>query len=241
MSTILLDNFYWSDIDVNNDNQLDELCTFLSDHYVEDNTGTLRFHYSKNTLLWMLKQTNYKWCVGVRYKNKLCGFISAIPLRTNYGMTAFVNFLCVHKNVRTKRLASVLIKEITHRIHTQNITMAIYTGTKLKGEIALTTYWQRYLNPKKLLQHHMIHLPNHMTLSRMVKLYDIKNTRINARKFMPYDVPQICILLNDYLEKNTALYCIWNEENILHWFSSPNNTFVIEENNHIVAFSPIIV
>lgn len=32
------------------------------------------------------------------------------------------------------------------------------------------------------------------------------------------------------------MYCIWNEENILHWFSSPNNTFVIEENSHIVAF-----
>ena len=34
---------------------------------------------------------------------------------------AEINFLCVHKKLRNHRLAPVLIKEITRRVHTKNI------------------------------------------------------------------------------------------------------------------------
>ncbi len=54
--------------------------------------------------------------MGVRVKsnNKLVGFISAIPatVRVNGRTVRMVeiNFLCVHKKLRSKRLAPVLIK-----------------------------------------------------------------------------------------------------------------------------------
>jgi len=32
-----------------------------------------------------------------------------------------INFLCVHKKLRTNRLAPVLIKEITRRVHIKNM------------------------------------------------------------------------------------------------------------------------
>ena len=38
---------------------------------------------------------------------------------------AEVNFLCVHKKLRTHRLAPVLIKEITRRVHCRNIWQAV--------------------------------------------------------------------------------------------------------------------
>ena len=41
---------------------------------------------------------------------------------------AEVNFLCVHKKLRSKRLAPVLIKEVTRRINLSNVWQAIYTG-----------------------------------------------------------------------------------------------------------------
>jgi glycylpeptide N-tetradecanoyltransferase len=34
---------------------------------------------------------------------------------------AEINFLCVHKKLRTKRLAPVMIKEITRRVNLQNV------------------------------------------------------------------------------------------------------------------------
>jgi len=65
---------------------------------------------------------------------------------------AEINFLCVHKSLRTKRLAPVLIKEVTRRVNLHNIWQAIYTaGIVIPKPIAKTTYWHRSLNPKKLL------------------------------------------------------------------------------------------
>ena len=39
-----------------------------------------------------------------------------------------INFLCVHKKLRSKRLAPVLIKEVTRQCHLTGIFQAIYTG-----------------------------------------------------------------------------------------------------------------
>jgi glycylpeptide N-tetradecanoyltransferase len=57
-----------------------------------------------------------EWHVGVRVKasHKLVAFISAIPAQVvaNGKQVEMVeiNFLCVHKKLRSKRLAPVLIK-----------------------------------------------------------------------------------------------------------------------------------
>lgn len=39
-----------------------------------------------------------------------------------------INYLCVHKKLRSKRLAPVLIKEVTRQCHLKGIFQAIYTA-----------------------------------------------------------------------------------------------------------------
>lgn len=39
-----------------------------------------------------------------------------------------INFLCVHKKMRAKRVAPVLIREITRRVHLTGIFQAVYTA-----------------------------------------------------------------------------------------------------------------
>ena len=39
-----------------------------------------------------------------------------------------INFLCVHKKLRSKRLAPVLIKEVTRRVNLRDIWQAVYTA-----------------------------------------------------------------------------------------------------------------
>lgn len=39
-----------------------------------------------------------------------------------------INFLCVHKKLRSKRVAPVLIREITRRVNQQGIFQAVYTA-----------------------------------------------------------------------------------------------------------------
>ena len=39
-----------------------------------------------------------------------------------------INYLCVHKKLRSKRLAPVLIKEVTRQCHLKGIFQALYTA-----------------------------------------------------------------------------------------------------------------
>jgi len=84
-----------------------------------------RFDYQTKFLQWALTPPGYKkdWLFGVRggKKNKLFGFISGIPVHMNVNgnklMMAEINFLCVHKQLRTKKLAPTLIREVTRRVN----------------------------------------------------------------------------------------------------------------------------
>jgi glycylpeptide N-tetradecanoyltransferase len=39
-----------------------------------------------------------------------------------------INFLCIHKKLRSKRLAPLLIKEVTRRVNLEGIFQAVYTA-----------------------------------------------------------------------------------------------------------------
>ena len=116
--------------------QLKELYVLLNENYVEDDDNLFRFDYSPEFLRWALQPPGYlqEWHTGVRItkSNKLVGFISAVPanIRVHDALKKMVeiNFLCVHKKLRSKRLAPVLIKEITRRVNCQGIFQAVYTA-----------------------------------------------------------------------------------------------------------------
>jgi len=133
----------------------------LRDNYVEDTDNMFRFKYSIPFLRWALLTPGYykEWIVGVRViKNKkLVGFISGIPVTTvvieKRMPMAEINFLCVHKKLRAKRLSPVLIKEVTRRINLKNIWQAVYTAGKyIPTPFAEALYYHRSLNVKKLIE-----------------------------------------------------------------------------------------
>ena len=75
-----------------------------------------------------------EWHCGVRAGNagKLVAFIAAVPAKIRvYDKTVQmveINFLCVHKKLRSKRLAPVLIREITRRVNQNGIFQATFTA-----------------------------------------------------------------------------------------------------------------
>jgi glycylpeptide N-tetradecanoyltransferase len=203
--------FVWCDVDISDDKQALEVYDLLTQNYVEDDDNMFRFDYSIQFLQWALTPPGYfkEWLFGVRggKKNKLFGFISGIPVHINVRgksvLMAEINFLCVHKSLRTKRLAPVLIKEVTRRVNLHNIWQAIYTaGIVIPVPISKTTYWHRSLNPKKLLDVGFSSLPSSTTKSRYVKILKLPNetsipgVRVMERK----DVDQVQKLLSDYLK-----------------------------------------
>ena len=120
-----------------------------------------RFDYSEEFLEWALSPpaTHSDWIVGVRNlkSNKLMALITAVPANIRIHQfvqpMAEINFLCVHKKLRSKRLAPVLIKEITRRVNLQDRWQAVYTaGTVLPRPVGRCRYYHRSLNPKKLVE-----------------------------------------------------------------------------------------
>lgn len=65
--------------------------------------------------------------MGVRATKtkKLLAFISGIPVKSMIKdkevKLAEINYLCVHKKLRAKRLAPVLIKEVTRRVNLNGV------------------------------------------------------------------------------------------------------------------------
>lgn len=148
------------------------------------------------------------WLVGVRggKKNRLFGFIAGIPVHLGLNgidkQVCEINFLCVHKNLRTKRLAPVLIKEITRRVNLTDTWQAVYTaGITIPTPVANSTYWHRSLNPKKLVETHFSPLPAGTPMSRYLKLQKLpaKPQIPGMRPMEPRDVPTVYKLLNTYL------------------------------------------
>lgn len=130
-----------------------------------------------------------------------------------------INFLCVHKQLRAKRLAPVLIKEVTRRVNKQDIWQAVYTaGVVIPRPIASVRYWHRSLNPKKLVEINFSRLGGRMTLARYVRLHRLDDDPKIAglRPATPADVPAITPILNEYLSK-FQLRMEFSEEDVHHW------------------------
>ncbi len=89
-----------------------------------------------------------------------------------------INFLCAHKKLRSKRLAPVLIKEITRRVNLRGVFQACYTaGAALPTPVATSKYFHRSLNLRKLVDIKFMVLGHTMTISRAERLFRVPLVR----------------------------------------------------------------
>ncbi|KAG7397434.1 glycylpeptide N-tetradecanoyltransferase [Phytophthora boehmeriae] len=233
--------FEWSEIDLTNPQEAKEVYDLLTQNYVEDDDNMFRFDYSIDFLMWALTPPDFHkdWHVGVRNQktNKLMAFISGIPVTTRVYETlmpmAEINFLCVHKKLRTKRLAPVLIKEITRRVNLRNIWQAVYTaGVVLPMPVSQCRYFHRSLNPKKLIEVGFSRLAPRMTMTRTIKMFKLPETTSvpGFRPMQKKDVAQVTTLLKSYLAK-FDLVQQFDENDVAHWILPREgviNSYVVE-------------
>lgn len=230
----LPESYYWSLVDVNDPSELSELYTLLTHHYVEDDDSMFRFDYQGDFLKWALLPPGWKkeWHVGVRVKtkesdqSKLVAFISATPVTLSIQDTkksmVQVNFLCIHKKLRNKRLSPVLIKEITRRVNLYGqMFQAVYTaGTVLPYPISTCRYYHRQLDIPKLVECRFSSVPLNSSLSKMTKLLKIKENLCTEplESMTEDDLDDVLQLLNNDLNKWTKFHPIFNKEELRHYF-----------------------
>jgi glycylpeptide N-tetradecanoyltransferase len=182
---------------------------------------------------------------------KLIAFISGVPIDLRIRKKTFrageVNFLCVHKKLREKRLAPVLIKEITRRINLDGIFQAIYTaGVVLPTPVSTCRYFHRTLDFEKLNEINFSAVPPRSTVQRQVLKYRLPpNTAIQGlRPFEEKDISQVKTLMNKYL-KRFDMAQEFTVDDVDHWLlhKDGNNqpdqvvwTYVVETNGKITDF-----
>ena len=218
--------FIWSTLDVTNSDEIQQLYDLLAKNYVEDDDCMFRFDYSIEFLLWALTPPGYEqdWHLAVRSEKtqKLVAFISAVPATIQAYEKSFssveINFLCVHKKLRNKRLAPVLIKEITRRVNHKGVFQAVYTaGVKLPGPVSSCRYYHRSINPKKLVEVNFTRVPPRMTMARLIKQYKLPTvTSLSLRPMTESDVDGVHELMTKHLSK-FQLAVQFTAEEIAHW------------------------
>ena len=206
--------FEWCVIDVTDADQLTEMYNLLRANYVEDDDAMFRFDYSREFLLWALTVPGFQkqWHVGVRAASKeegvpgkLMATITAVPAEVQcHGVEmpmVEINFLCVHKKLREKRLSPMLIREITRRVNLTGRWQAVYTaGTVLPGCKAKCRYWHRTLQVEKLVDVKFSYCPRNKTMAEHVKHLAIPSkTRHPLKPMQLADVPEVTVLLNTYV------------------------------------------
>lgn len=205
-------DFEWVMIDVDNEGELKEVYDLLSANYVEDDDATFRFDYSPEFLHWVLKHPGYQktWHIGVRVAStkKLVAFISGIPhelrVREKSYQSTEINFLCVHKKLRSKRLAPVLIKEVTRQCHLTGVFHAIYTvGSVLPTPVSCSRYYHRTINAKKLAEIGFSAIPHNMSMEAHVKRFELpaKTNLPGLREMERRDVAQVGKLMRRYMRR----------------------------------------
>ncbi|CBI35914.3 unnamed protein product, partial [Vitis vinifera] len=199
-----LPNLYeWITCDIDSEETCMEVYNLLTNNYVEDDENMFRFNYSKEFLRWALRPPGYfkSWHIGVCVK-------SSKKLK-----------------LRSKRLAPVMIKEVTRRVHLENIWQAAYTaGVVLPTPISTCQYWHRSLNPKKLIDVGFSRLGARMTMSRTIKLYKLPDSTVTPgfRQMELHDVPAVTRLLRNYLSQ-FAVAVDLDENDVEHWLLPTEN------------------
>lgn len=115
-----------------------------------------------------------------------------------------INYLCVHKKLRSKRLAPVLIKEVTRQCHLKGIFQAIYTaGVVIPTPISTCQYYHRLLNIPKLVDTRFCHVPRNMTLARLKRVQKLPtNTSLKGlREMEEKDVVSVADLFTRYMRR----------------------------------------
>lgn len=225
-----------------------EIYALLEENYVEDDDAMFRFAYPVPFLRWALTPPEWKreWHISVRVKatKRLVAFISGVPatirVKDKQMPGVEINFLCVHKKLRDKRLAPLMIREVTRRVNLHDIWQAVYTaGIRIPTPVSSTTYYHRSLQPEKLIDVGFSSVPMRFRNAfkdpmGMTKKYYALPEKTQVPGFRPMvkkDLPHAHRLLSEYLKK-FDMSIEFTLADFTHWLRTRENviySFVVED------------
>lgn len=166
-----------------------------------------------------------EWHVGVRATKSrklvasICGVPTELTVRGQKIKVTEINFLCIHKKLRSKRLTPVLIKEITRRCYLNGTFQAIYTaGVVLPTPVSSCRYYHRPLDWLKLYEVGFSPLPHGSTKARQITKNHLPSSTSTPglRVMETKDIDAVHDLLVRYLNR-FLLNQAFTREEVEHW------------------------
>jgi len=166
-------------LDPQNIADLEDIHKLLEENYIEDQDCMFRFNYSKDFLSWALKPSgsHTTWNLALLDDDRIIGFVSAKSLKycVKYDILncAEINFLCLHKNYRSKRLVPFMINELVRITGLCGVYQGFYTtGAQLPSPFCISRYYHYPLNIEKLVE---INFASE-------SIFKLKNLFVNSKK-----------------------------------------------------------
>ncbi len=248
----LPDDFMWAEVNLADDKQIVEVVSFLNKHYCQDVNNAFRVNMTVEFMQWVFKNTHDKsYCLSMRVKksNLMVGFISAYPTTVQLGRnivkTAEVNFLCIHKKIRDKNVAPMLIKQLIHECSKKNYKHAYFTSDKLFAEpFFKCQYYHRALNINLLIETGFMNLKQDNKLNDVEKILSLPTETVNNNKiFQPLqeeDINASYDVLMTYFKKY-SFYPLFDKEEFKKVFFGNKivTTYVLKDADHNIVLDVI--
>lgn len=227
-------NFEWSS------HSLDTIYEFLKENYISDEED-FKMRYTLETLGWAIEVPGHQnICIDDKNTQKIIGFISLTPLNlklnNNEVRAVQVNFLCVHKDYRNKKLVEYLITEAKRISEGKNRNQSIATiHNKIPGSILKASYWHRPINVNKLSKCGFYESNRPKT-----KFFEIRG-RSHFRKMTSKDIPKVTQILREYF-KNFKISPVVNDSWVRHWLMPRDGviySYLNDETNEFLSFYSI--
>ena len=219
---VLPEGYEWKEYDSTNDKQMEIISIFLNSHFnnSKKNIETFQQTYDSVFLNWLfgsptwnrfyeLNSDPHKCCIGVSttHSDKLVGIMSFRPiiyrLDSQVIQSFYIDFFCVHKKLRNKRLGWVMMKECFRRIRKFNINSGIAFHTDIHmpfnnisqtSHLLIKNLTEDKCDPTKDLN--LIRFATQDDISDMIEIYNsyepsyraIQN--MNQHEFEHYFLPQ---------------------------------------------------
>ena len=229
----LPDGFEWST------HSIDTIYTFLKENYVSDDNFNLR--YTVDSLKWAIEVPGHqRVCIDDTHTKELIGLICLTPLNLKLNDTEVravqVNFLCVHKEYRGKKIVEYLITEAKRVSENKNRNQSIATiHHSIPGSILKSSYWHRLINVQKLSK-----CGFYTTNRPKAKVFEIRG-RSYFRKMVSNDVPKVTQILKEYFKK-FKIAPVVNDSWVRHWLMPRDGvvySYLNDETGEFLSFYSI--
>lgn len=238
--TKLPDSMKWVTINMNNSDLMESVAQFLRTYYLIDLSETFRLYYTANFIKWILGNDGMLIAIAKKDTNAICGVVGSsfknLTVFDKVRKFANVDFLCAHPAYRHKKIAHILIDEITRRIVQNGVHQSCFTSERcIPTPTTVLRYYHRPINYIKLQKHGYSDVGGNPT--KVQEKFNVEKVIPNGYHVMTEnDINEVYQLYVSYMTRFN-IYCNYTVDEMKYLLLNEHiKAYVIKHDDKIIDF-----